>query len=343
MEMNTVIRSEQRTVQWDRPVMEIGGMKMTKVIIVSGFLGAGKTTLIMEMLKGCLQEKKVVVIENDFGEVEIDESLLKSAEVDVENLKAGCICCSLREHFEETLEHALLQKPDYILIEPSGAAHLSEVLEVVLRLENQEKLVFGKAISVVDAKRYREYFKSYRTLLKDQVTYADLILLSHQEEVSEKELEEIMAFLRKTNDEAVISAKDWENLSGSMLLHGIRGVKTFLLEVRVESRPNMPFLRPENGRERKLHTPLFSRRKLKAVTVNCPGVYTQAELEELIDRAVEDSSQKVIRAKGIVQTEDGYVLLQYVKDELKIEPISVEGHCICFIGTDLDEEVIKSS
>ena len=332
-----MVRSDRQKVRWKRsyirPHIKIGGIKMTKIMIISGFLGAGKTTLIMELLRRCLQGRKVVVIENDFGEVEIDESILKSAAVDVENLKAGCICCSLREHFEEKLEQALLQKPDYILVEPSGVAHLSEVLEVVLKLENRKKLIFGKAISIVDARRYREYLRSYRALLQDQITYADLILLSHTEGVPAEELKEITDLLKEINDEAEIFEKEWEKIPGNVLLHGIRGAKIFLLELHMETDPQISLLRFGNKHEQKAHSFLSAHRRLRAVTMDCPGIYTQSDLTELVIRTVKDSAQSVIRAKGIVQTPDGYVLLQYVKGELKIDPIAVEGHCICFIGT----------
>ena len=314
---------------------------MTKVMIISGFLGSGKTTLIMELLRRCLQGRKVVVIENDFGEVEIDESLLKNAAVDVENLKAGCICCSLREHFEEKLEQALLRDPEYILIEPSGVAHLSEVLEVVLKLENQGKLIFGKAVSIVDAMRCREYFRSYRALLQDQITYADQILLSHTEGMAEEELEEIRLLLTKINDEAAIFTKSWSEIPASTLLHGIRGTKDFMLELRIETCPEIGFVGSGNSHGRKKYTSLFSHRELKAVTVDCPEPYTKTELADLIVRVTEALKYPVVRAKGIVQTEDGYLLLQYVKDELRIDPISVEGHCICFIGPDLDGDLIR--
>lgn len=157
---------------------------MTKILVVSGFLGAGKTTLIQHLLQTALRNKRVLIIENDFGRVEIDEALLKSYPIQIENLNAGCICCSLRENFQQVLERALTHAPDYILVEPSGAAHLSEVLEVVLKFENQGKAVFVKAISVLDARRFLEYRKYYRTLLDDQVEYADLILLSHQQNIN---------------------------------------------------------------------------------------------------------------------------------------------------------------
>ena len=157
---------------------------MTKILVVSGFLGAGKTTLIQHLLQAALRNKKVLIIENDFGRVGIDEALLKSYPIQIENLNAGCICCSLRENFQQALERALTHAPDYILVEPSGAAHLSEVLEIVLKLENQGKAVFVKAISILDARRFLEYRKYYRNLLDDQVEYADLILLSHQQNVN---------------------------------------------------------------------------------------------------------------------------------------------------------------
>lgn len=328
---------------YKRPVKWIGGMKMTKVIIISGFLGAGKTSLMMELLRNQLLEKRVVVIENDFGEVEIDESLLKNMALEVENLKAGCICCSLKNHFAETLAHALSQEPDYILIEPSGVARLSEVLAVVLQFENEGKLIFGKAISIVDAKRYEEYFKASRSLFQDQITYADLILVSHEEGLSAEQLDRLAAFLKKLNDEAVICMQSWKALSGRLLLHGIRGAQTFLLDLHMEMRPELGLSQDGAGQTDKQHAARFGHRRLRAVTIDCPGRHTREELELQVMQAIQASGQTILRAKGIVPSANGYLLLQYVKGELKIAPISVEGHCICFIGPGLSEDALQDA
>lgn len=314
---------------------------MTKILVVSGFLGAGKTTLIQHLLQTALRNKKVLIIENDFGRVEIDEALLKSYPIQIENLNAGCICCSLRENFQQALENALIHAPDYILVEPSGAAHLSEVLEVVLKLENQGKAVFVKAVSVLDARRFLEYRKYYRNLLDDQVEYADLILLSHQQNVNPIAKMQLSRLLRSQNPDAELRPEAWERIPNAVFLRGLRGSQTLMLDLQTDVLPSpLPHSHGEN-RQGFLRRMLL-RRELSAVTLRCEKVYTPEELARRIGQVTSAAGQTVLRGKGIVQTTDGFRLVQYVTGELKVEPVSVEGHCICFIGTGLTEEKVRA-
>ena len=312
---------------------------MTKIYVISGFLGAGKTTLIQYLLQSVMHDKKVIVIENDFGRIEIDESILKTRPIQVENLNAGCICCSLRENFQKSLERAIAAKPDYILVEPSGVAHLSDVLEVILRFEDQGKAVYGKAISVLDAQRFIEYRKYYRALLDDQVEYADLILFSHQQGVNPIAKMQLVKLVRDQNPEAAVRTEEWKRIPASAYLHGMRGSHTLLLDIQSQILP--PAL-PRQHKESKggLIKSFFQRKKLSAVTLQCKKSFTMEELDRRLRRVTAAAGQSVLRCKGIVPSEEGYLLIQYISDELMIHPIPAEGNCICFIGTGLTEEKV---
>ena len=314
---------------------------MTKILVVSGFLGAGKTTLIQHLLQTALRNKKVLIIENDFGRVEIDEALLKSYPIQIENLNAGCICCSLRENFQQALERALTHAPDYILVEPSGAAHLSEVLEVVLKLENQGKAVFVKAISVLDARRFLEYRKYYRNLLDDQVEYADLILLSHQQNINPIAKMQLSRLLRSQNPDAELRPEAWDRIPNAVFLRGLRSSQTLMLDLQTDVLP-LPLPHSHGENRQGFLRRMLLRRELSAVTLRCEKVYTPEELSHRIGQVTSAAGQTVLRGKGIVQTTDGFRLVQYVTGELKVEPVSVEGHCICFIGTGLTEEKVRA-
>jgi len=314
---------------------------MTKILVVSGFLGAGKTTLIQHLLQTALRNKKVLIIENDFGRVEIDEALLKSYPIQIENLNAGCICCSLRENFQQALERALTHAPDYILVEPSGAAHLSEVLEVVLKLENQGKAVFVKAISVLDARRFLEYRKYYRNLLDDQVEYADLILLSHQQNINPIAKMQLSRLLRSQNPDAELRPEAWDRIPNAVFLRGLRSSQTLMLDLQTDVLP-LPLPHSHGENRQGFLRRMLLRRELSAVTLRCEKVYTPEELSHRIGQVTSAAGQTVLRGKGIVQTTAGFRLIQYVTGELKVEPVSVEGHCICFIGTGLTEEKVRA-
>ena len=274
---------------------------MTKILVVSGFLGAGKTTLIQHLLQTALRNKRVLIIENDFGRVEIDEALLKSYPIQIENLNAGCIFCSLRENFQQVLERALTHAPDYILVEPSGAAHLSEVLEVVLKFENQGKAVFVKAISVLDARRFLEYRKYYRTLLDDQVEYADLILLSHQQNINPIAKMQLSRLLRSQNPDAELRPETWNRIPNAVFLRGLRGSQTLMLDLQTNVLPSPLSHSHGENRQGFLHRMLL-RWELSAVTLRCEKCYTPTELSRRVEQITSATGQTVLRGKGIVRS-----------------------------------------
>ncbi len=197
---------------------------MTTIDIVSGFLGAGKTTLIKKLIAESFQGQKIVLIENEFGEIGIDGGFLKDAGIEITEMNAGCICCSLVGDFNTAL-HEVLEKytPDRILIEPSGVGKLSDVSKAVGRVAEASTVQLGSAVTVVNAKKCKMYMKNFGEFFNDQVEHAGTIILSRTQNMSEAKLNEVMALLREKNPKATIVTTPWEELTGEQILSAIAG------------------------------------------------------------------------------------------------------------------------
>lgn len=191
---------------------------MTKIDIFSGFLGAGKTTLIKKLLADGYKGEKVVLIENEFGEIGIDGGFLKEAGVEITEMNSGCICCSLVGDFGEALVKVKEQfAPDRIIIEPSGVGKLSDVQRAVEKIGDPDFVICGLT-TVVDAGKCRIYMKNFGEFFNNQVEYAHTILLSRSQNVSEEKLQACVALLREKNTEAVIVTTPWDDLTGAQIL-----------------------------------------------------------------------------------------------------------------------------
>ena len=193
---------------------------MTKVNVISGFLGAGKTTLIKKLLDEALKGEKIVLIENEFGEIGIDGGFLKEAGIEISEMNSGCICCSLVGDFGEALGKVMEQfHPDRILIEPSGVGKLSDVIravqDVAARVEGME---LGCAVTVADAAKCKVYLKNFGEFYENQIQYAGAVLLSRTQKLSPEKLEAAAALLREKNESAPIVTTPWDQLTGAQLL-----------------------------------------------------------------------------------------------------------------------------
>ncbi len=212
---------------------------MTKIDIFSGFLGAGKTTLIKKLLADGYQGEKVVLIENEFGEIGIDGGFLKDAGVEVTEMNSGCICCSLVGDFGEALQKVKEQfAPDRILIEPSGVGKLSDVIKAVEKIEDAD-MEINALVAVVDAGKCRVYMRNFGEFFNNQVEYAKTILLSRSQNVSEDKLNACVAMLREKNANAVIVTTPWDDLSGAQIL-GAMNTKVDLAKELMEEEEVCP-------------------------------------------------------------------------------------------------------
>ena len=191
---------------------------MIKIDIFSGFLGAGKTTLIKKLLADGYRGEKVVLIENEFGEIGIDGGFLKEAGIEITEMNSGCICCSLVGDFGEALVKVKEQfQPDRIIIEPSGVGKLSDVEKAVLNINDPDFVITGLT-TVVDAGKCRIYMKNFGEFFNNQVEYAHTILLSRSQNVSEEKLQACVALLREKNKDAAIVTTPWDELTGAQIL-----------------------------------------------------------------------------------------------------------------------------
>ena len=197
------------------------GNEMTKIDIISGFLGAGKTTLIQKLIKEVYAGKKVVLVENEFGEIGIDGGFLKDAGIVVNEINSGCICCTLQGDFRNALQEVVKKyDPDHIIIEPSGVGKLSDILAVV---KDVEGLHLHSYSTVVDAKRCEIYHKNFKEFFDDQISTAACVILSRTQLVDEETLQKDITIIRELNNDARIITTPWDDLSGQAIIEAMEG------------------------------------------------------------------------------------------------------------------------
>ena len=210
---------------------------MTKIDIVSGFLGAGKTTLIKKLLKEALADTKVVLIENEFGEIGIDGGFLNEAGIEIKEMNSGCICCSLVGDFGASLKEVLdTYAPERILIEPSGVGKLSDVMKAVEDVVSEEEVQLNSAVAVVDAMKCKMYMKNFGEFFTNQIEHAGTIILSRTGKISGQKLEACLEMIREHNQKATIVTTPWEELDGRDILERIEGAKDLEAELMEEVR-----------------------------------------------------------------------------------------------------------
>ena len=194
-------------------------MERTKIDIISGFLGAGKTTLIKKLLKDAFKGEQVVLIENEFGEIGIDGGFLKEAGIEIREMNSGCICCSLVGDFGASLKEVISKyHPDRILIEPSGVGKLSDVIKAVQGVAEETGLVLNSYTTVVDAKKCKMYMRNFGEFFNNQVEYAGAIIMSRTDIVDEAKAQDAMELLREINPKAAIITTPIEKLEGAKIL-----------------------------------------------------------------------------------------------------------------------------
>ncbi len=208
---------------------------MTKIDIFSGFLGAGKTTLIKKLLKEALDASKVVLIENEFGEIGIDGGFLKESGVEIKEMNSGCICCSLVGDFGTSLAEVLKKyQPERILIEPSGVGKLSDVMKAVQKVDTDVEVTLNSAVVVVDANKCKMYAKNFGEFFLNQIEHAGTIILSRTGDISESKLNTALEIIREHNSKATVITTPWEQLDGRQILETIENAKDLEAELMAE-------------------------------------------------------------------------------------------------------------
>ena len=209
---------------------------MTKIDIISGFLGAGKTTFIKKLLEEAIAGEQVVLIENEFGEIGIDGGFLKDSGIEIREMNSGCICCSLVGDFGKSLEEVLTKyQPDRVIIEPSGVGKLSDVMKAVRDVAANLEVALNSAVTVVDASKCKMYMKNFGEFFNNQVAYAGTIILSRTDVADAKKVDAAVKMLREANPKAVIVTTPVSQLTGSQLLEIIEKPDTMEEELMKEA------------------------------------------------------------------------------------------------------------
>ena len=299
------------------------------IIIISGFLGAGKTTLIQKLLAEGALQGKIAIVENDFGEVGVDAALLRSGAVHVSELSAGCICCSLSGDFVRALEELIIDyAPDTILIEPSGVGMLSDVRKACVHPRIQSLARVLCAVTVVDIKRMQRYLENFGAFYEDQIRRADTIVLSRVEQYPDlvaAATERIVSL----NVNARIVSKPWDALSARDILSPEQSAPE--QRIVIGRRSSAPSVAKLNRTADEM---------FQTVSVHTDRAFSPQELHECLE-AADRACALLIRAKGIVRSSDGYCLVQYTEGETQIESSLVSGSFLCLIGCGLDNQELQ--
>ena len=325
---------------------------MTKIDIVSGFLGAGKTTLIKKLLKEALQNTQVVLIENEFGEIGIDGGFLKEAGIEIKEMNSGCICCSLVGDFAASLKEVLsTYSPERVLIEPSGVGKLSDVMKAVQGAMQNEEVVLNSAVVVVDAGKCKMYMKNFGEFFINQIEYAGTIILSRTGKMSEEKVSACVAMLREHNAKATIITTPWEELEGKDILETIEGAKDLEAELmkevmaRKEEHEHHHHHDHDEEEHEHHHHHHHADEIFTSWGIETPLSYTQSEIEERLQKLEQEEEYGIVlRAKGMVPAGDGtWVYFDYVPEECDIRSgkPDVTGK-ICVIGSKLNEEKLAA-
>lgn len=344
---------------------------MTKIDIISGFLGAGKTTLIKKLIADGLNGEKLVLIENEFGEIGIDGGFLKDSGIQITEMNSGCICCSLVGDFGNAL-HEVLEKfsPDRIIIEPSGVGKLSDVIIAVSKVVNDEVKI-NSLVAVADAKKCKMYIKNFGEFFNNQIESAKTVILSRTQLLDEDKLNQCIEQLRALNADATIITTPWDEISGEQILAAMEEQRSFAEQVVVEHMHDHEHEHEhhhdhehehehehehhhdhehEHGHhhdhDHDHHHHHHADDVFTSWGVETPHKYEKADLEKVLDKLANTTEYgTILRAKGIVPSTQGewfYFDLTPGETEIRTGAPDITGK-LCVIGTDLKEEEIKKA
>ena len=336
---------------------------MTKIDIFSGFLGAGKTTLIKKLIAEAYAGEKLVLIENEFGEINIDSGFLKESGIEISEMSAGCICCSLVGDFNKALREVVEQfHPDRILIEPSGVGKLSDVIVAVERTVDEcPELKLNSYVTVADASKVKVYMKNFGEFYNNQIEAAGTIILSRTQKLSQEKLEAAAAMLREKNPDAAILTTPWDELDGRTILSAIEKVSLSdeLLEKmrREHELEEAEHEHEHHHHDHEHHHHHHDGEECDDPACEChhhhhhaddvfsswgketPKLYSKAALDDILTKLDSGDYGHILRAKGIVNGEGGWLEFDYVPEEHEVRA----GHPdytgrLCVIGAELKED-----
>ena len=330
---------------------------MTKIDIFSGFLGAGKTTLIKKLLKEAYKGEQVVLIENEFGEIGIDGGFLKEAGVEIREMNSGCICCSLVGDFGTALKEVIAKyEPQRIVIEPSGVGKLSDVIKAVQKIENEVEIKLNSFTTVVDATKCKMYMKNFGEFFSNQIEYAGTVILSRTDKASEEKIATALEIIRGLNQTAAVITTPIEKLSGEKILDTMennRSLEKELMDEEVcpvcgehhEHEHHHDHDHEECGcghdHDHEHHHHHHADEVFTSWGKETTKKYTKEGIHEILEALSNHNDEygMVLRAKGMVEGEDGqWIYFDMVPGEADVREGAPEytGR-ICVIGSKMNE------
>ena len=341
---------------------------MTKIDIFSGFLGAGKTTLIKKLIKESFAGQKVVLIENEFGEIGIDGGFLKESGIQINELNAGCICCSLVGDFRAALQQVVEQyHPDRIVIEPSGVGKLSDVTRAVEGVAEHLDVQLSSFVTVADVNKVKMYMKNFGEFYDDQISHASCIILSRTQNATEEKIAAAVAMLREKNPTATIVTTAWDALTGEQILKAMSTKDDFKAElIAMAAKANEEHAHEDEEEEHEHHhhhdhdndhdehcccghhhhhhhghdaDEVFT-----SWGVETARKFSKADIEHALTKLDTGNYGMILRSKGIVDGgADGWLEFDYVPGEWEVRARGADvGGKLVVIGSKLDEKAIAA-
>ncbi len=346
---------------------------MTEVDIISGFLGAGKTTFMKKLVAEAFQDEKVVIVENEFGEIGIDSGFLKDTGIQVSEINGGCVCCTLVGDFTKNLHEVIrTYHPDRILVEPSGVAKLSDIEVSVLDVGKTEDIKIGALVTIVNALKAKKQMKAFGEFFKDQIEHATAVVLSRTQKMDQDKLEDVVKEIKALNDKAVVITTPWDDLSGKQILDAIMGkdnLEVFELATKHheeeeaehhhhhdhdhedhdehEHEHHHDHDEDEHDHDHEGHEHHHHHHADDIFTTwgrETPHKFTKETIENALKTLADsDDYGYIVRSKGIVPAEDGtWIYFDLVDGEYEIrtgDP-DVTGKLVV-IGTDVKEDKVE--
>jgi G3E family GTPase len=298
----------------------------SEIYIISGFLGAGKTTLIQKLLREAFSNEKVALIENDFGDISVDAALLKSGGIEVKEINSGCICCSLSGDFVKALKELLDRyRPDKIIIEPSGVGKLSDIMKACSDPRILPMAKVKAKITVADVKRCKMYLDNFGEFFEDQIKHADIILLSRTEDFPDR-VSDAQRLIKSLNAHSTILSKPWKQIKVDDILYPNQAVHC--------SHEHGCSCDHHNNCSHS-HT---AEEAFDTVTIRTKRIFSIEDLTMRVSNMEQNAKGTILRAKGIVRGPNGYINLQYLPGDIRVTNCNTSGDILCIIGQNLSRQ-----
>jgi G3E family GTPase len=310
-----------------------------KVDVFSGFLGAGKTTLIKKLINESLYKEKVVVIENEFGEIGIDGSILKSANIEVKEINAGCICCNISGDFKKAVKEVIEKyRPERIIIEPTGVAKLSDLLAACNSSELKNLLQLNMVVTVVDVLKYDMYSANFGEFYRNQIMSSRIIVLSRTQVADADKINNIKEKIEKLNNKASIVTTPWEKLTAQRIVELNENSSKLSLQNEVNL-----IKRSLGSASLRAGSNHSGNEVFETWSYETPKKFNTKSLVSLLTKINSNNCGNVLRAKGIVQGDnDEWMQFDYVPGEFEMKKTAPDySGRLCVIGVNLNKEKLK--